>query len=214
VWIFLWVLVSLFIFAVFAWSVRILFKQKAAWKAFAQKMNLTYTQPKGLLVSAVVTGSLGPYDFGLFSEPQPTEDSRGQRYTTILEFGLRQGFPMGGGIGTARMQAFLQTLAMSQSVSVQDKDWDSSWIIRTENSAMLEKYLTPVRVDLLKKIFRMKVLAALFVFNDQNSVLRIETSDPLDNLERLEKIVKGVMGQLAVLVPTQEEIDTIKAVGV
>jgi len=201
VWIFLWVLFSAFVMGAFLWSVRILFQQKMAWKKYAQKTGLTYNEQKGALNSPYLTGSLGAYGFGLFSEPQATNDSRGQRYVTVLEFILRKGLGTLGVIGTSKMVPFADNLQVTQAVNLSDKDWDATWFIRSNNAALTEKYMTPARIDIFKKIFRMKILGAMLIFDENESVLRIETSDPLNDADRVEKIVKGFMAHLPALVP-------------
>jgi hypothetical protein len=65
--------------------------------------------------------------------------------------------------------------------------------------------MTPARIEIFKKIFRMKVLGAMLIFDQNDAVLRIETSDALYNAERVEKIVKGFLSQIPALVPTEEE---------
>lgn len=205
-WIFLWLVVSCFILGIFFWSVRILFMQKRAWRAFAVKMNLSYQEEKGLLVSPRVNGSLGPYGFGLISEAQATEDSRGMRYVTVLEFALRSGVPGAtGALGTQKMTPIISSLIAQNPLSLTDTDWDVNWFIRASNVAIVEKYLTPERIDVLKKIFRMKMLGALLIFTEDETILRIESADPLSDPVRTEKIVRGVQTQLPALVVTAEE---------
>lgn len=204
-WILIWFLFSSFVLGVFAWSVRILLKQKMAWKAYAEKAGLAYNTQKGFLVSPYLTGEMGNCGFGLFSEPQPTSDSRGQRYTTVLEFVLHQGLGTKGLIGTPKMTGFLENLDVHKSVNISDKEWDPTWIIRTDNPVMVGKYLTAARIDTLKKIFKAKSLGAMLIFDEFDAVLRIETSDPLANTDRLEKVVKGVLAQIPVLMPNDEE---------
>lgn len=211
-WIFIWVLLSTFVLGVFAWSLQILFQQKAAWKTYAQKMNLNYQDGPRFLSSPVLSGSIGAYGFGLYTEEQRTNDTRGQRYSTILEIALRQGLPAMGALGTPTMIPVIQSLRMDQSVVPQDKDWDPSWMIRTRHAGMVEKYLTPARLDIIKKIFRMKVRSAFFIFDEQDAVLRIETADPLNNSERLEKIVKSLIAHCEGLIVKNDERAALDAI--
>lgn len=210
-WIFIWFLLSSFVLGVFAWSLRILFQQKAAWKAYAKKMNLTYQDGPRFLSSPVLSGSLGPYGFGLYTEEQRTNDTRGQRFSTILEIALRHGLPVMGAMGTQTVIPIIQSLRLDQSVVPQDKDWDPSWMIRTRHAGMVEKYLTPQRLEIIKKIFRMKVLSAFFIFDEQDAVLRIETADPLNDSQRLEKIVKGLIQHAEGLIVKNEERSMLDA---
>ncbi len=199
VWIFIWAVVSLFILGVFGWSVQILLLQKAAWKVFAKKMKLNYQEGPKFLSSPVLSGSLGAYGFGLFSEERPTPDARGLRFNTVIEIALRRGMPMMGVVGTEAMVPIINTLVIKQTLSPADPDWNNAWLVRTDNQIAMEKYLTPARMETLKKLFRMKILAALFIFDQNDAVLRLETADPLTDADRLEKIVKNLVQQAGIL---------------
>ncbi|MBI2234058.1 MAG: hypothetical protein HYU57_03510 [Micavibrio aeruginosavorus] len=201
-WFFIWILLSVFIIGVTAWSLRILLAQRAAWQSFAKKNNLNFRTGRSFFVSPVVSGTLGPYGFGLFSEERPTGDARGSRFNTVIEIALRQGMPVPGVIGTAEMAPVIESLDnLTQTLTINDPEWDSRWLIRSTDSAAMEKFLTPARRDVIKKIFRMKIMAALFIFDDKDAVFRLETADPLHNLDRLEKIVRMLIQQVEVMLP-------------
>lgn len=211
-WIFIWVLLSIFVLGVSLWSVRILFQQKSAWKAYAEKTKLNYDGGQGFLGSPSVSGSIGPYGFGLYTEEQKTSDTRAQRFNTVLEIALRRGLPETGALGTGEVMDFSQSLRLDQTVVPQDKDWDAAWLVRTRHAAMMEQYLTPARLEVFKKIFRMKVRVAVFVFDSQDAVLRIVTTDPLNNKDRLEKIVKGLLANVESLIVKPDEFAQLEAV--
>jgi len=212
VWIFIWVLLSIFVLGVSLWSVRILFQQKSAWKAYAEKTKLTYDGGQGFLGAPSVSGSIGAYGFGLYTEEQKTSDTRAQRFNTVLEIALRRGLPETGVLGTGEVMDFAQSLRLDQVIVPQDKDWDAAWLVRTRHAAMMEQYLTAARLDVFKKIFRMKVRVAVFVFDSQDAVLRIVTTDPLNNKDRLEKIVKGLLANVESLIVKPDEFAQLQAV--
>lgn len=204
-WIFIWAVLSTFVLVIFTWSIRILIQQKAAWRAYADKTKLTYQGGARFLSSPSLSGMIGPYGFGLYTEEQQTNDTRTSRFNTVLEIALRRGLPTTGALGTPTTVPLIQSLRLEQTYVPDDKDWDPTWMARARHGAMLKAYLTPARLEILKKIFKMKVLSALFVFDQQDAVLRIETSDPLNNKDRLEKIVKGLIQQVDGLMVHEEE---------
>lgn len=211
-WIFIWFLLSVFVIGVSLWSVRILFQQKSAWKGYAEKMRLTYQNGPRFLDSPSLSGSIGAYGFGLYSEEQKTQDTRGQRFNTVLEIALRQGLPTTGALGTIDVLDFAQPLNLVQSLVPQDADWDQDWVVRARNIRVVEKYLTPSRLEIFKKIFRMKVVSAFFIFDGQDAILRVATADPLNNKARLEKIVKGLISQIEPLIVGPEEFAQLRRV--
>lgn len=204
-WIFIWAVLSSFVLIIFSWSIRILLQQKSAWRAYADKTKLTYQAGPRFLSSPSLSGMIGPYGFGLYTEEQQTNDTRTSRFNTVLEIALRRGLPTTGAMGTPGSVPLIQSLRLEQTYVPDDKDWDTTWMARARHGAILKAYLTPARLEIFKKIFKMKVLSALFVFDQQDAVLRIETADPLNNKDRLEKIVKGLLQQVDGLMVQEEE---------
>lgn len=204
-WIFIWAILSSFVLVIFFWSIRILLQQKSAWRAYADKTKLTYSPGPRFLSSPSLSGMIGLYGFGLYTEEQQTADTRTARFNTVLEIALRRGLPTTGAMGTPLAVPLIQSLRLEQTYVPDDKEWDPTWMARARHGAMLKAYLTPPRLEIIKKIFKMKVLSALFVFDQQDAVLRIETADPLNNKDRLEKIVKGLIQQVDGLMVHEEE---------
>lgn len=205
-WVFIWIVLSLFILGVSAWSWQVLFQQKRAWRSFAEKKGLKYEPGPRFLSSPVVSGNIGPYPFGLFSESRQTSDARGQRFNTVIELALRRGLPVPGVIGTAAMLPILNDLPnLGRVVLPKDPEWDETWFIRTTNAPAMEAYLTPARMGVLKKLFRMKILAGMFLFDDQDAILRVETADPLLDAAKIEKAVALMIEQMEILAPGPAE---------
>lgn len=211
-WFFIWVVFSTFILGVFFWSLQILLLQKKAWKTYAAKANLTYAPGDKLMTPPAISGKIKNFPVSLFTSQQSTPDIRGQRFSTIIEIALGAGMPDNGVAGTEKMKELTDTLDMPYTFVPQDKDWVNTWIVKTKNLPMMEQYMTQARVDAIKRIFKMKLLSALFIFDTQEGVLRIETADPMNKPEKLEKIMTGLVQQVAILSVTRQEYDALAAV--
>ena len=118
-WFFIWLIIALFILGFFAWSTFAIFKQKSTLKKFAEKNDLTY-EPGKILDTAVVTGRLQGMRFNLFSGTEPTEDVRGQRYMSIIEFELGSGMRVNGVLGTPEMKMFIDTLNYTDTIKLDE----------------------------------------------------------------------------------------------
>lgn len=212
IWFFLWILFSVFVLGIFFWSIRTLLMQRRAWRTFATALNLTYQNGDRFLSSPSVNGSLGSYGFSLHTEQLRTDDMRGERFSMVVEFSLRRGLPTFGAVATKRLVPFLDTLDMPQSWRPEDAEWDESWVVRARNVTVAQTYLTPERRETIKKIFRMKALSVMFVFDRQDAVLRIETADPLIDSQKLEKIVRGLAAQLKVFEVSDAEMQALNVV--
>jgi hypothetical protein len=197
-WIFIWVILSLFILSVFGWSVVILYEQKTAWLAFARKNNLQYTRGK-LMDSAVVRGNYQGFQLSLYSDARKTDDVRGQRYVSIIEFEIGPGMKTGAALGTKEMATFVGTLSFSQTVLVNQEKWKPDYIVKTRDRDILADYLTPQRLAALVDVFGMNRVTALLFFDEKDCVLHLETVDPLRNAEKLNRIVARIAAVMRVL---------------
>jgi hypothetical protein len=205
VWIFLWFVASAFILGVFGWSLVILQQQKRAWAAFAKKHSLAYV-PGKLVEAPVIKGAVFGYQVAMFPDVQSSQDQRGQRFVTVMEFDLGAGGVTGAVIASANFATFIAGLAFNDTIDVDFPEWDKTRIIRTRNKTALKEYLTTERLTLLHSIMNMKNSSALYFFDEQNAILHIETSDPIRDAARMEKIIQRITSSLDKLKPTADEL--------
>ena len=209
-WIFLWFIASSLILGVFGWSLVILHQQKRAWSAFAKKHSLSYV-PGKMVEAPAMSGALFGYKVVFFPDVQATQDQRGQRFVTVLEFDLGTGGMTGGVIGSANFATFIAGLVFTETMDIDFPDWDKTRIIRTRNKAVLKDYLTTERLSVLHGLMNIKNSTTLYFFDEQNSILHIETTDPIRDAARFEKIVQKITSSLDKLKPTAEELARVQA---
>lgn len=201
-WLIIWILLSAFLLTVFGWSMVILYQQKKAWAAFGKKYGMEYHAGK-MTGPPLLAGKLGNYKISLFTDAQRTNDVRGQRFVTVVEIEMGSGMPTAAAIATKEYAAFISTLDLDETWSPDDKDWAASHVIKTRSAERLVTYLTPERLKVLKVLFAKKNSISLLFFDENQSVLRIETSDPLRNPEHMEKITSQLIGLADKLRPPQ-----------
>ena len=194
-WIVLWFVASAFILGVFGWSLLILQQQKRAWSAFAKKYNLAYV-PGKLVEAPAIKGAVFGYQAAFFPDVQATQDQRGVRYVTVLEFDLGQGGPTGGVVASDNFATFVAELVFAHNLEIDSPQWDKTRIVRTRDLDAMRTYLTKERLDFLNGLMTMKNSSALYFFDEQNAVLHIETTDPIRDAARFEKIVQKITGSL------------------
>lgn len=182
----------------------VLFQQKKAWAAFAKKHKLKY-EPGKMMDSPTVTGVFGERLFSLYTGVQQTDDIRGQRFVTIIEFQMGKGMPTGAAIATKDFMGFVSGLVFTQDYKPELAEWKEDYIARTRDRKNLKVYLTKERQQVLVGLFGMKNAAVLLFFDEIEAVLRIESSDPLRDVEHLDKIVNRIKQAVEVLIPTKEE---------
>lgn len=203
-WVFLWAVASAFILGVFGWSLFILHQQKRAWSAFAKKHNLSYI-PGKMVEAPAMKGAIFGYQVAFFPDIQATQDQRGQRYITVLEFDIGQGGATGAVVGSANFATFISNLAFAETIDVDFPEWDKTRIIRTRDPEVLKAYLTRERLEFLHSVMQMKNSTALFFMDEKNAILHIQTTDPIRDAERLEKIVQKITNSLSKLRLTEAE---------
>lgn len=203
-WIFLWFVASAFIVGVFSWSLVILQQQKRAWSAFAKKHSLAYI-PGKLVEAPAMKGAIFGYQAAFYPDVQASQDQRGQRFVTVLEFDLGVGGVTGAVLGSSNFATFISQIAFNDTMEIDYPEWDKTRIVRTRDTAVLKQYLTSERLGLLHSLMTMNNSTVLYFFDEQSSILHIETSDPIRDAARMEKIVQKITSSLDKLKPTAEE---------
>lgn len=199
-WIFIWIVLSLFILSVFGWSVIILRQQKQSWAAFAAKHALDF-QPRRFMEAGIVRGTLEGFGVTLYSDAQKTDDVRGERYVSVIEVEMGSGMPTGAAIGTPEMRNFINTLTFPDIVEFNHPKWTAAHVAKTRDVQALKAFMTPARLDMLMDIFSMNRVSALLFFDEQGCVFHLETIDPLRNPEKLDRIMKRLLASLKELAP-------------
>lgn len=209
-WLAIWGIFAAFILVFVLWTMMVLFQQKKAWSAFARRRKLKY-DPGTFMGSPVITGEIEGCPFSLYTGVQQTDDIRGQRYVTILEFQLGQGMPTGAAIATSDYAGFIDGLVFNQSYDPDLTEWKKEYVVRARSVQNLQAYLNKERLQILHLLFAMKNAAVLFFFDELEAVLRIETSDPLRTEAHLEKIVRRLTEAVSKLAPGKQEKEQFKA---
>lgn len=151
-------------------------------------------------------GMVYGHQVAFFPDVQATQDQRGQRFVTVLEFDVGQGMPTGAMISTSNFAAFAANLNFTQTLEIDFPGWDKTRIIRTRDAAVLKEYLTQDRLEFLHNIMSMKNATALYFFDEENAIVHIETSDPIRDEARMEKMVQKMTSSLSKLKLTTDEV--------
>ncbi len=203
-WIFLWVVLSMFVMGVFFWSMFILQQQKRAWFAFAKKSGLKY-EAGAYTDPPVVSGMVKGYKITFFTDSLRTQDVRGRRFVTTIEIEMGDGMPTVAALATQDYAEFLSPLRLPLSWQPPGEEWQKNYIIKTRSIDRLTRYLTKARLKVLSDLFAMKNAATLYFFDEQTCILRIETPDPLRDPDRMERIAKRIYSAVDTLLLTPEE---------
>jgi hypothetical protein len=204
-WIALWVVLSAFVLTIFIWSMQILQQQKRAWSAFAKKGGVFTYIPGKMMESPSLRGGIRGLTVSLYTDIQRTNDIRGQRFVTVIEVEAGKGMPTGAILATRELAPFVASLNFSETMVPVSPNWDESYLIRTRSADRLRAYLTPARIEALHGLFSMKNSVALYFFDEQDSVLRMETPNPLKDAALLEKSINKIVGFAEKLKLTDEE---------
>lgn len=182
----IWFIISAILIGASLWSASILFKQKRAWQAFAKKYKMAYEKGR-FMSSPSISGHIEGYRVAFFAAERQALDVRDRRMLTALEITFPKGLVDGAAIGTTEMLPFLNTLSSLQVYTPKSEVWDKSLHFFARNIEVLEPWLTEDRLTAIVAIVGTKNSDNLLMFDDKQAVLRIETRDPLSNVEKMEK---------------------------
>ncbi len=197
-WLVVWIAIVVIVFGTFFWSIATLLKQKKAWKVFSTKYKLTYASGK-FLQSPSLEGVIAGYKALVFSESRPTNDARGKRYVTVVQLTLPSGMPTEGAVASPFFAELIRVLDFPYSVKITHEGWDYTLIAQAKDSGALEVFLTPARLAALDGLAKIKGCTMLYVFDRQETFLRLETFDALEMPQKLDSIIKKLISAANIL---------------
>lgn len=187
-WFLLFIVFAGFLIGVTVWSQVILMRQKKAWETFARKHKLAFR--KGTFMGpAEVSGNINGYSVNFYTAERQVQDMRNRRYVSVVEIDINDGVFDSAVAGTKEMQPFMQTLDLLHFYSVSKEGWNLDHQIYVKNDTVAAAYFTPARIETFENILKTKNADVLLVLNAQQIVLRLETSDPMQDADKLDKIV-------------------------
>lgn len=188
IWLFLWGLLSAGLVFFTIWTLVILFQQKKAWRQFAKKYKLRYRNT-ALMNSPQVNGIYKGYAVGVFTSEHETERGGTSRKLTAIEVEMDSRMPVEGAIGSGGMVSVVESLGYSDEFKPDYDFWSTEYVIRCQDRRVLNKYLDKDRAKALVDLMKKKNLWVIFIFKGADTVLRIDSPSPFENLERLTKTI-------------------------
>jgi hypothetical protein len=192
-WLLLWIVLSAILIGATLWSLKILMRQKSAWEAYAKDKSFTFTRGT-FMGPAEMSGVIGDYKLSFFTAERSSADVRAKRFVTVIEINLVDGLIDGGTVGTKEMLAFMQSLDRLRPYPIEGEGWGKEYFAFMKYHGSAKAYLTPERIDVFNQLLKTRNADVILVFNDKELVLRLETSDPMQEAEKIDKIVKRLLG--------------------
>lgn len=199
-WFLIWVFLAIFIFGIFFWSMNILLRQRRVWSAVAKKFNMKL-EMGGLMSSPAARGVIQGFDVTLYSEEQPTIDGRAKQFRSVIQIDLGKVMPTGGAVVSPDLKPFAAGLNLPETYLPNIEGWNKAIVIVVQNSAAIQPYFTVDRCKSLNALMSMKFYNAILIFDVNNTILRVETADPLHEEGKLEKLILKMLDQAKILVP-------------
>lgn len=209
-WILLWLVLSAILIGATLWSLQILMRQKAAWEKYAKAKNFTFNRGT-FMGPGEMNGVIGDYRLAFFTAERAGVDVRTRRYVTVLEINLIDGLIDSGALGTKEMLPFLQTLDKLHPLKIEGAPFEVGTHVFAKNDTVMKAYLTKDRIETLANILKTKNADALVLFNEKELVLRLETSDPMQDADKIDKIVTRLIALTEKLRITSEERERLMA---
>ena len=156
-----------------------------------------------------VTGSFEDYTIGILTSEHETPDARGTRKLTAVEVALKSEMPFAGAVGSGGMVPLVQSLSFGGETHPDHGKWDVSYIARAKNKAAMEGYLSKERLDVLTSLMKVKNFWVIFIFQEEGTLLRVDTTDPLQEPEKIERLMRKLIAVAQVLELKDGEADRL-----
>lgn len=190
-WLFLWILFVLAIVGIFAWSFHVIFEQKRAWKAFADKYGLDFIKG-ALLQPPAITGYIKGRLVNLYVQQNMPAD-HGRKSSTILEVFLTKTPDTVAMVASQGFVDFMTTVDLPEPFQVDDPDWPAGALSRTfegVNPAIWFRAHKD-RTRAVGKLMAMPYDKAL-VMDGEQAFLAMRMADPLADPRIINKFVSGL----------------------
>lgn len=194
----MWILISTFLLGFWFWTTYVLYKQKSAWKKYAEKRKLRYVAG-GFYDSPGIEGVVDDYTVAIFTADHSHLDERSQRKLSSVELALKSAVPVSTYLATGRMVGILKQMLLPQEYRPEHMGWDDSYAICSTEQAVAEAYFTPERLDAILSLTKIKNLWVVVLFFDGRGLLRIDLPDPVVDERRLDILMKKLIEVAGVL---------------
>ncbi len=187
----------------FAWTAYIALMQKRAWRAFAAAHGLRYT-PGPLMECPHISGTYGGLPVALFGSEHVRDDGRGARKRMAVEVSIPGTGPTPIILASGEMVRFARALGepFGPEFAVDIQPWDSATrVARAADTDAARAFLTPRRLAALDRLMRTPHGWVTFVLGERESIVRLDTADPMDTVARVEACVKAMVAAARVLTP-------------
>ncbi|MCB1562523.1 MAG: hypothetical protein KDJ75_03025 [Alphaproteobacteria bacterium] len=198
IWLIVWLLLSVALIGFMIWTLRILLRQKHAWKSFAQRYKLRYTSRK-FMDTPELSGVIGDFTVSIFPSEHDTPDSRSTRKLSAIEVMLTSKMPVSGVVASGGMIGIAKDLSLREEHHPAYKDWNKEWIAAADNRFVLAEYLTDERLKALTGLMNLKNAWMIFVFRSDMTLLRLDMPDPLETPAKLDEMVKKMLETARIL---------------
>lgn len=206
-WLILWIVLAIAIIVLTLWTFTILIKQKKIWAAFAKKYDLKLIK-NGVFHSHEMDGTYQDLRLQIFSDKQLMPDGRGYQYRTVIQFILNPNMPTEGVIASRYFTPFVTNLDMPKKWPLpKGMKLEEEPLARATSAKRLTSFWTIERAKAIEVVANMKRCNFVFIFDEHDSFLRVETTDPLDDMNRMEKIIKKISLLAQSLAVKEEEVE-------
>lgn len=194
----LWSSISTFLIGFWLWSSFVLYRQKVAWRTYAEKRKLRY-DGGGFYSSPKITGNIEGYTIAAFTGDHSEFDARLQRRLSSVEVSLNTCVPGRLALATGGMVQIIAGVDLPQEYVPEFTGWDDSYVVRANERSVAQAYLTPERLEALLSLTKIKNAWVVLVFLDGQGLLRLDLPDPVVEPKRLDALFKKLASVAATL---------------
>ncbi len=210
-WILLWIIVAIIILGATGWSTIILIQQKKAWEAYAKKNGLKFIKSK-FFQPPEMNGVINDYQVAFFTAEQQEVDDRNNRLLTVVQITADENMVDGFAAVSPIMKPFLESLEAVKPHKLKSKGWDPKNFVSSRNKARVDAYMTEERLKAITSLLNMKNANVLVLSDETESIIRIETSNPLQQEELINKFMERVFARFEVLKVKADERKMLEAI--
>ncbi len=189
---YIWLFISLFLLGFWLWTLYVVLQQKRAWKIFAEKRKMRYSET-GMFSTPIVSGAIDTYGVSLFASEHSELDERSYKRLTAIEISLQSDFPFSCAVASGGMVSVVDSFYIRHEFKPTVKGWDNSYILRASDLEIAKNYFSDERLKKLLKLMSIDKAWVILAIVGDRGILRLDTPYPIDNPKELDKLIKQMI---------------------
>ncbi len=146
-----------------------------------------------LFETPVINGVVDGYSVSMFASEHSELDARSKRRLTAIEVNLQTALPFSVAAASGGMVQVVSLMNFRLEYKPNIKGWDDTNTLQTNDLKLAQAYFTEDRLRKLVNLMKIDKAWIIFLFVEDQGILRLDTPLPIDSPKEIDVLVKQLI---------------------